>query len=666
MTDHLTKDLIRKGLNFTLTVNDFVLDGKLNLELYMKGLKQFAWFFIEQFQNVKDPGGTIAPVKLNRIQRYFELCKYQQLKEYNYARLWILKPRQIGSSWFWARHANHHAIWYNHLCKIMAHAKDQTAIKSLFGYVYEGYSDLLKMSETHEFLKPYLETSQCSPTGGVIKYNGLSHGSIEVLTSEISAVGFASQHAHISEIPLIDNFPEFWDQYSQSLHEAYYHVVACESSAHHSDQFFLDEFDRLLDLWKSKKRLPPMRPVFIPCYMHEEYKTLILPSWYNWQIFWAEADTREYGDEKELVNKEWYDPLDNRSSKLPLTFWKWRRDVIDKQKTDGMGGSITKLDVFHENFPMTYKEARLSMGSSVFDRHYIMYHKKHILPPVFEGGIYLDEITLKPKEDETVKPAVYRRWDEVNPGFEYFIGVDTANEREGDKTVAVVFSPKQNALVACLVFNEEETHVVTEHLIAVAKYWNNAMIGYESNLTNVGDTILRKLLGTDRVNPMGAPYRNIYWERPKDQAYQTYSKNRKYGCQTSAKKKGIYKSLTDDFLADKSADIWIPEYLNEVWAIEQKANREGIFKKAPAAPRGRHDDYWIAVSVALYIARDCERRREDFRQQLEDSVPDDVPGYPKRISQKTRPKEPAESPKKYNPYAQREQRSKRVSGRFSH
>lgn len=147
MTDHFTKDLIRKGLNFTLTKEDFVQDGVLNKELYIEGLRRFAGFFIEQFQNVKDPGGTIVPVKLNRIQRYFELCKYQQLKEYNYARLWIIKPRQVGSSWFWGCHGDHHAVWHNHICKIMAHAKDQTAIKSLFDYVYAGHMDLVKASE---------------------------------------------------------------------------------------------------------------------------------------------------------------------------------------------------------------------------------------------------------------------------------------------------------------------------------------------------------------------------------------------------------------------------------------------------------------------------------------------------------------------------------------
>ncbi|MGY5862769.1 MAG: hypothetical protein RTU09_10410, partial [Candidatus Thorarchaeota archaeon] len=341
-----------------------------------------------------------------------------------------------------------------------------------------------------------------------------------------------------------------------------------------------------------------------------------------------------------------------------------RREVIDKQETDGQGASIRRLDIFHQNFPMTYKEARLTMGKGVFDKPNIMWHKKRILAPVFKGEIYVDEDTLKPDEDAKVRPAPYRRWDIPHPGFQYYIGVDTSNERVGDKTVGIVFSPKQNAFVACLEFNAEETHVIVEHLIAMGMYWNNAMIGYEGNLTHVGDTILKKFLGTDLARPIGSPYRNLYWERKKDVAYQTNNLHRQYGCITSVKKKGIYRGITEDFIKDKSADIWIPEYLNEVWNIEQIPNKDGVYTTAPSAPKHKHDDYWIAGSIAIFIARDCEKRFE-LTEQMKDHAPKDGMSRYRDAISKRRPRKTPEPARKNDRYAARNTRSERPAGRYS-
>ena len=74
----LTKEQMDKGLNFELSISDFPDMGD-EPEPYIEALRLFPWFFIEQFQKVRDIDGQIIPFKLTKPQRYIErICLDQQ------------------------------------------------------------------------------------------------------------------------------------------------------------------------------------------------------------------------------------------------------------------------------------------------------------------------------------------------------------------------------------------------------------------------------------------------------------------------------------------------------------------------------------------------------------------------------------------------------------
>ncbi len=631
----LTKQQAMKGYNFTLTKNDFKTPkGDYDNSRFEEACKRFPWFPMETFQIVKDPGGRKCSFKLFKVQKYMEKLRIDQLKYYNYVHLWLLKFRQGGLSTYFGRAGLHHAMWYQHECKIIAHSKGTTGETVIFNqYVRDGHDHMVEQAEIHPFLKPYVEIDRL--TKQKIVYS--KGGSIELLASSSDAVGFACQHGHLSEVSRFEDFPAFWGSFTQSLHTAYYHNLAVESTAFYSGPFFLDVFEQQIALWKKHKRPPALRPVFIPCYMHEEYAEEALPEGYQWSDFWDEADLNLYGDEEKMTAQMWYDPFWETETKLPLTFWKWRRDKIYNQQPDKSRG-FSKLQVFQENFPMSYQEARLIAGDSVFDKVEIMRRKSIIVPPMFTGDLALTEekdglykngsarYDIHHIENE-INPH-YRRWDVAREGFEYFIGVDTKNERAGDSAVAICYSYRQNTPVAVLEIIEPDTHFLVENLIPMGMYWNNALIAWESILLSVSDTILKKMFGNDFVNPIGAPYYNVYWRKvDEDVVWGSSGSTIKYGIHSSGKKKESYVELTTDVLADPESNIWIPELLDQMLIIRRKPNREGEIRKAPSAPKNKHDDYWDAFGISLFVARDAMQRGEMRDQMGKYSVDKSVSSY---------------------------------------
>jgi hypothetical protein len=346
---------------------------------------------------------------------------------------------------------------------------------------------------------------------------------------------------------------------------------------------------------------------------------------YDWDRFYEDGKYSDgkpkedlYGNEEELIARKWYDPLDEKWIKLPLNFWYWRRMKIDGQKSDQTLG-FTKLQIFQQDYPLDEDEAELTAGENAFPRETMLKRKRMISKPIFTGDIKIDpqgRITEPPNKHK----YTYSRWDWVKEGMKYFIGVDPSNAKGGDNSVIMVYSPFQNAFVAELVCNRISVHDLVEKSIAMARYWNNALIGYEVNLTAIGETMKRKYLATDIVNPNGAPYKNLYKRKALNTSFQAISKNPILGFQLDATRKNSIRQLWYDALVNDDSGIYSRELIDELWNWRQKVkNKEGDLKVTCDAPKGKHDDRIIAGGIAMYIASESVWRNDILNQMGEHS-----------------------------------------------
>jgi hypothetical protein len=623
MDSQLPQHIKDKARNFTLTKDDFGDEETFNLDEFVTVCKNYPWFFIEQFQRVRNVQGRFQPARLNRAQRYMEKVRMEQLQWYPFVHLIVLKIRQTGLSWICARWELWAAIFYNFYCDILASAKDDVAMATIFNYVLEGLSDLREQAQTHRFLQPYLITD--IERNDKLKFTGFAHdgGRIEALAASKQAVSRSAQFAHFTEVSRMGNWTELWNSYSPSLHLETHHYCILESTALYSGAHFMDMYREARDMGRDSQKPPPMRAVFIPVYLNDNYVNFPMPESYTLDHFmedgkYSDGKPKEdlYGLEEDLMKREWYDPLDEKHIKLPLRFWYWRRMKIQQMKDDKSLG-FTKLQMFQQDYPMDEDEAELIAGENAFPRTIMLKRKRMVTKSIFRGDIKINE-KREIKEEPNDFKGIYQRWDWVKDGLKYFIGIDPSNSREGDRSVSVVYSPFQNAFVAMLMSNNISVHDLVEKSIAMAMYWNNAMIAYEINLTAIGETMKRKFLGTDIQNPNGSPYKNLYKRKPVNTSWTKISTNPVLGFQLDATRKNSIRQLWYDALSDDDSGIFSEELVNELWNWRQDVkNLDGDLQVTCSAPRGKHDDIIIAGGIAMYCSREAVWRTDMLQQNSE-------------------------------------------------
>jgi len=620
----------KKGLDFTLDKSDFP-ELAYDSTAFIEACRTFPWFFMTEFQLVIDVDGQEKPFKLSKAQRYLErMCTTQQ-KFHKYVHLIILKGRQYRVSTYFARRGLHFAIWNNHKYTILANTKEDVAEEGVFGYALEGLRSLQLQSEDYPFLKSLIKTRRIKEAGALIQFDGDSHGKIDVRAATKAAVGKPCQFAHITEPSRIPHFGVFWGAFYQGLHISEFHHLILESTAFFQHPEFMEIFNEQWDLEKERGSIPSFRAVFIPPYMVDEYMGYELPSEdYSWDEFWEDENEDIYGCEREIVTQQWWDDFDKTYITLPLNFMKWRRDQIEGQKKEEHKG-FSKLDVFKENFPMTKEEAELTFGDNVFDHKALDKRKyfPYIIQPESDhiGTIKLiDEVpTFTPRDKGEVTV-----WSTPEEGYWYTIGIDAAWGRRGDSSVGVVWSPIKNHVACRFKSNQWSLHELVEIGIAVARWYNNAIVAYESNY--YGDTLLQKFLGMDNYNPVGAPYTRLYKEPILDKKrggqYSKTLTNARYGFRTHVNSKPQLIAILKDLINDDEAGLYSQDLINEMWFFHHIYDDDGNIKKTQA-PKSKHDDELIATAIAVFVARDYLKRNDMQVEFSADKILDPIKDYDK-------------------------------------
>lgn len=620
----------RKGLDFTLDRCDFP-ELAYDSSAYIEACRTFPWFFIEQHQSVVDVDGQEKKFVLTKAQRYLERACVEQQKFHKFIHLIVLKGRQYRVSTYFARRGLHFALWNNHKYTILANTKEDVAEEGVFGYVLEGLRSLRAQVEDYPFLESLIKTRRIKEAGALIQFDGDSKGKVDVRAATKAAVGKPCQFAHITEPSRIPHFGVFWGAFYQGLHISEFHHLILESTAFFQHPEFMEIFNEQWDLEKTKGSIPSFRAIFIPPYMVDEYMNYELPNEdYDWDEFWKDENENIYGCEREIATQQWWDDYDKTYITLPLSFMKWRRDQIEGQKKEEHHG-FTKLDVFKENFPMTKDEAELIIGDNVFS-HNTLERRKYfpfILPPE------KNTVWLKDNQPQHIldKSGSVDVWSYPEEGLWYTIGIDIASNKLGDSSVGVVWSPMMNHVAARFKSNAWTIHELAEISIAVARWYNNSIVAYESNY--YGDDILQKFLGTDNYNPVGAPYTRLYkepvFDKKRKGQWGKSVMNARYGFRTHMKSKPHLIAIMKELINDDEVGLYSKDLINELWFFKHVFDDDGEIKKSHA-PKHKHDDELIATAIAVFVARDYLKRNDLQTEFQADKEFDPIKDYEKARS----------------------------------
>ncbi len=189
-------------------------------------------------------------------------------------------------------------------------------------------------------------------------------------------------------------------------------------------------------------------PIFLPWYCSEKY---CIP----------EAEGKIYSlSEEERKLREVFSLTDGQIA--------WRREKIR---------SMSRPELFQQEYPETDNQAFLSSGRMVFDWISLLRHKQHCKPPVWRGRL----VDLEYKVDlEPSNNGSLRVWHVPQQGHEYVIGADVAEGIDGGAySAGCVLDLDLNEQVA-----EWHGHIApdlfAEALLTLSKYYNNARIAPES------------------------------------------------------------------------------------------------------------------------------------------------------------------------------------------
>jgi hypothetical protein len=488
--------------------------------------------------------------------------------------------------------------------------------------VWEGLESLKKAAIDHPYLEPLLSTSIARRTGSQLKFNGQSQGKIEAAAATKDSVGRVCQYAHITEGSRIPQLIEFWNAFLKALHLSTFHQCIFESTAFFEGPKYMEMFKASWDIEKKTGQPPPVKAIFIPPYMCDEYINYPIPEDYTWDMFWEGENEDLYGAEREIAGQKWWDDFDKTFIELPLCFMKWRRDQISREETE-TGTGFTKLDLFKQDYPMTVDEAELIIGDNVFDRRLI--DKRRYFPSIIkplQGKVALNE-ELQPEWTEQLR-GDFHIWSFPEEDLWYTLGLDPSGGTKGDYSVGVIWSPVRNEMAAMFRSNQTNIHQTCENSIALAYYYNNALLAYESNYW--GGQILLKMLGKDSYNPRGAPYHKLYTRKPVEFKYNPIQKNPKVGFHTDVQNKPIIVGIYQDLLLDEEAGLYSEDLINELWFWRNRFDKEGKRIKTPAAPKGKYDDIIMALGIAVYVARDC-MKRVDLMKKMQVPESDPIKAY---------------------------------------
>lgn len=526
--------------------------------------------YIEEYLRIKDKNSKIIPLKMNQPQTELYNRIKELKKEKKPVRVIILKARQMGFSTLTeAILFKEVATKHNVNAGIITH--EAKATNNLFTMSKLFYDNLPNP------IKPNIRNRNAQELNFNNENNtGLNSKIVCMTAGDGAGRSGTFNFLHLSEFA-------FWSGDKKEAYISLMQTVPRNENSMVIIESTANGYEYFKELWdKAVKKESDFIPVFIGWNKLKEY-----------QMEYTGFQLTE--EEKEL----------QRIYGLTLEQLEWRRWCI----RNNCGGDI---DIFKQEYPINPEEAFLNSGSCYFNVENVINRIQNLREPVKTGsfiynydGIKITNIRWKNEQDGFIK--IY---EEPKVNYPYVISGDTAGEGS-DYFIGQVLDNTNGKQIAVLR-KEFDADEYTRQMYCLGKYYNNALIGIESNF----DTFPIKEL--ERIG-----YKKQFIREKED----TYTGKivKAYGFRTDRITRPLILSELQALVNDHIELINDKETLEEMLVFVR--NEKG----RPEAQEGSHDDLVMALAIAYYIRTQQEMTVKVDTHELEYNIMKDF-GFTDEVS----------------------------------
>lgn len=498
--------------------------------------------YIENYLKIKTKDSEAVPLKnwhTAQLKVYETIAECAKNKRP--ARLIILKARQLGISTITEAIIFKKTATKKHVnSAIIAHKEEATT--NLFN-MFKFYKDNLP-----DALRPQTLASNAKEVIFNTKDNKGLNSKIKCMTANSGGVGRSDtiHNLHISEYAFWpNNKVETLTGLLQAVPNTPDSLVIIESTA--------NGFDEFKTLWdKAVNGDNDFIPLFFP--------------WYDMPNYREPYNGFELTKEEEELKTKFN--LDNEQLA-------WRRWCI----ANNCSGEV---DIFNQEYPATPEDAFIASGRCIFDTTKINERLKQVEPPIKRGQFEYDYdgltiYNIRWKDDPKGCISIYK---DIKKNYPYVIGGDTSGEGS-DFFIGQVIDNTTGEQVAILRHQFDED-LYARQMYCLGKYYNNALIGVETNFSTYPQKELQRL-----------KYLNLYVREVEDTF--TGRTSEQFGFKTTTLTRPIILANLVEIFRENINLINDRTTLNE--ALTFIKNEKG----KPEAEQGKHDDTIIALAITYYI-----------------------------------------------------------------
>lgn len=303
-----------------------------------------------------------------------------------------------------------------------------------------------------------------------------------------------------------------------------------------------------------------------------------------------------------------------RISFNPVNINHWLKKFIDKQQANKMSLHSTYkhnkfldddykelLEAYKESDPYYYTVYCLGgwgvVGKTIFDAQKVSERLATIrgLSPV-KQGFFIYEYTNQMIVDSSIKwiesdDGYIRIYEDVKRCYPYVLAGDTSGEGSDNFTGQLIDNTTGKQV--CTLKQQFDEDLYTKQMYCLGKYYNNALIGIESNFTTYPIQELQRL-----------NYPNQYMRETEDS--MTHKLEKRFGFRTT--------SLTRPLVIAELVQIVREnvEQFNDIDTLGEMLTFVRNEKGRAEAQAGSHDDLIMALAIVYYV-----REQQSFQVQEE-------------------------------------------------
>jgi len=383
---------------------------------------------------------------------------------------------------------------------------------------------------------------------------------------------------HISEIAFWQNAERTMLGLLQQVPNTPNTMIVVESTANGVGGYFYN-------MWKkAEKGQNEYIPVFLPWFIDPTYSRPFEDASEQASFIMDVEDTHYDKTGKVIYTEE---KMLKETHNLSYEQLFWRKYII----ANYCNGDA---ELFKQEYPSTPDEAFIASGRPKFS---VQSLKKYMMK-ITKGKVGNIEVSQKQLKFIENNAGALEMWQEPMSGKNYCIGADVAEGlAEGDWSVAQVMDEEFNHVARLRLKTDPDLFGLD--LVALAKYYNDAYVGVESN--NHGLTTLKAIQHEE--------YWNIFYTKHYDKIADKLTQ--KMGWTTNMRTKPLMIDKLAVFIREMYLSTCDEIFINEclTYIIEDNGSTN--------AQVGEHDDCVMAMGIAIQLA--IEGRGEDYEPEIERS-----------------------------------------------